>query len=133
MDTTEQPWTWRVINNETGEARRVYRDGATLAAIGKPHAKAFWDRHPLVQRVENRWVGPDDEVEVKIWTNGEAAPQAPHTARPHRPADLRFSGAWKTDADFWAAHPDVEHAEVRQHLGDQVNDDAWTVDLWLKA
>jgi hypothetical protein len=134
MDTTEQAWTWRIINTETGEARRFYRDGAALAAIGKPHPKTFWDRHPLVDRVENRWVGPGDEVEVKIWTTGEATPDAPETARPGRPADLQFSGGWRSDPDFWAAHPDAEHVEFYQSVDvDEPDGDTWTVAIWLKA
>lgn len=130
---TETTWAWRIIDAETNETRRFYRDGAALAAVGKPHPKAFWDRHPLVDRVENRWVGPGDEIEVKVWLNGKAAPDAPDTTRPGRPADLSFSGVWRTDVEFWAAQPDVEHAELRQHTGDQPDEDAWAVDLWLKA
>jgi hypothetical protein len=130
---TEQTWAWRIVDGETNETRRFYLDGAALAAVGKPHPKSFWDRHPLVERVENRWVGPDDEVEIRVWLNDKAAAEAVETIKPDRPADLNFSGEWRGDHDFWAAHPDVEHVDLRQHVGAQADDDLWTVDLWLKA
>lgn len=132
-DTPVENWSWRIIDTATNEARRFYADGSALAAIGKPHEKTFWDRHPLVERVDNRWVGPDDEVEVRIWIRQQSAPLSPMGGQPARPADLQFSGLWTTDFDFWAAHPDVEYVELRQHFGDDPYDDSWSVLLWLKA
>lgn len=127
-----ESWLWRTVNNDTGEARRFYGDGAALVATGTPAPKGFWQAHPLVQSVREVETGAG-EVSVRIFLAVLDAPEAPDTAKPDRPADLRFSGEWKTDVGFWAAHPWVEHLEARQLVGDEPDGDCWTVALWLKA
>ena len=132
---TDQDWSWQIIDTATNEARRIYKDGATFAAVGRPHDKAFWDRHPLVERAENLWVGPDDEVEVRVWVKPDADPGiALKTTPPDRAPDLKFAVRWETSLDFWVAHPDVFHAAALHHLGDDnPADDVWSVEIWLKG
>ncbi|USQ97222.1 hypothetical protein [Caulobacter sp. RL271] len=133
MTATPEPFTWQIVDTSTNEVRRFYADGAALVATGTRAPHAFWQRHPLIaQAIET--AGPDGETAtVRIWLAMLGAPEAPNTARPSRPADMTLTGEWKTDVDFWAAHPSVEHVELHQLVDDDPAGDCWTASLWLKA
>ena len=132
MTATAEPFTWQIVNQETNEARRFYADGAALVATGTRAPHGFWKKHPMIAEAHEEPIA-DGGAEVRIFLAQLDAPDAPETDRPARPADLELSGEWKTDLDFWAAHPAVEHAEVRQLIGDDHAGDCWSVSLWLKA
>lgn len=132
MTPAAEPFTWQIVDQATNEARRFYADGAALIATGTRAPHGFWQKHPLVAEAHET-DGPGDEATVRIFLARLDAPEAPETVRPDRPADMRLVGEWKTDADFWAAHPAAEHVEVRQLIGDEPDGDCWTVALWLKA
>lgn len=127
---TTETWSWRIIDEDTREARRFWNDGATLLAIGGAAPEGFWERHPLVAKVAAE--AGTGGSSVRVWMKSLETPEAPATERPGRPADLTFHGPWTTQAGFWAAHPAVEHVEVSQHLDDAAINDAWSAALWLK-
>lgn len=127
-----EPFTWRTVNDD-GEMRRFYQDGASLIATGTRAPHGFWQKHPLIAEAHET-VSPDGETAtVRLFLATLDAPDASETARPDRPADMTLSGEWKTDRDFWAAHPAVAHVEARQLVGDDPAGDCWTVELWLKG
>lgn len=130
---TAEAFTWRTVNPETGEVRRFYEDGAALVVTGTRAPHAFWQRHPLIaQAIET--AEPDGETAtVRIFLATLETPDAPETTRPARPADLELSGEWKTDLDFWAAHPAVEHVAVHQMVDDDPAGDCWTAEIWLRG
>lgn len=130
---TAEAFTWQTVNQETGEVRRFYADGAALVATGTRAPHAFWQRHPLVAKAIETPAADGQTATVRIFLASLDAPQAADTLRPDRPADLTLSGEWKTDHDFWAAHPAVAHVEVRQMVDDDPAGDCWTVELWLKG
>lgn len=132
---TDQDWSWRIIDTQTNQVERFYNDGAAFTAVGRPHDKSFWDRHPLVERAENVWIGPDDEIKVRVWVRADADPGiALKTTAPERAPDLELTVRWDTTSDFWVAHPDVFHVEVIPLRGDDdPADDAQHVRLWLKG
>lgn len=132
MIAAAETFTWQIVNPETNEARRFYADGAALVATGTREPHGFWQKHPLVAEAHET-PAADGGATVRIFLSRLDAPEAPETTRPDRPADLELSGEWKTDVDFWAGHPGVEHAEVRQLVDDDPAGDCWTVSLWLKA
>ncbi|PIB95193.1 hypothetical protein [Caulobacter sp. X] len=123
---------WMTVNSETGEMRRLYADGAALIATGTRAPDWFWQKHPLIAEAHATPAGVDQEA-VRIFLAQLEWPEAPETEQPDRPADMRLSGEWKTDRDFWAAHPAVEHAAVQQLLGFEPDGDCWVVELWLKG
>jgi len=129
--TAAEPFTWRIVDPETGEMRRFYADGAALVATGTRAPHGFWKKHPLVAEAHETPAG--EGATVRLFLASLIAPDAPETDRPDRPADMDLSGEWKTDRDFWAAHPSVEHVEVRQLVDDDPAGDCWTAALWLKA
>ena len=129
---TAEPFTWQIVNQETNEARRFYADGAALVATGTRAPHGFWQKHPLIAEAHAA-PAADGEETVRIFLASLDWPEAAETQRPDRPADMRLVGEWKTDPDFWAAHPAVEHVEVRQLIGDEPEGDCWTAALWLKA
>lgn len=133
MTSAAEPFTWRTVNEETGEMRRFYNDGAALIATGTRAPNGFWHKHPLVAEAHETEAAEDGEATVRIFLARLDAPDAPETEQPDRPADMRLVGEWRTEHDFWAAHPGVEHVEVRQLAGDEPDGDCWTVALWLKA
>lgn len=132
MQSPAEPFTWRIVDPETNEVRRFYADGAALVATGLRAPEGFWRAHPLIDHAREA-PADNDHVAVRIILATLDTPPTPDTSKPARPADLRFTGEWKTDAGFWAAHPWVEHVEARQLIGDEPDGDCWTVDLWLKA
>ena len=132
MIAAAETFTWQIVNPETNEARRFYADGAALVATGTRAPHGFWQKHPLVAEAHET-PATEGEATVRIFLARLDAPEAPETEQPDRPADLRFVGEWKTDVDFWAAHPWAEHVEVRQMIGDQPDGDCWTAALWLKG
>lgn len=129
---TAEPFTWQIVNQETNEARRFYEDGAALVATGTRAPHGFWQKHPLIAEAHAA-PAEDGKETVRIFLAGLDWPEVPETQRPDRPADMRLVGEWKTDSDFWAAHPAVEHVEVRQLIGDEPDGDCWTAALWLKT
>lgn len=130
---TAEPVTWRTVNQETGEVRRFYEDGAALVASGTRAPHGFWRKHPLIAEAHET-DGPDGlTATVRIFLDTLDLPEVPETTRPARPADMTLYGEWKTDHEFWAAHPAVEHVEVRQLVGDGPAGDCWTAELWLKG
>lgn len=128
-----EPFTWRTVNQETGEVRRFYDDGAALVATGTRAPHAFWQRHPMIAQAIETPAADGETATVRIFLASLDAPNAPPTSRPGRPADMTLSGEWKTDPDFWAAHPAVEHVEVHQMVDDDPAGDCWSVELWLKG
>lgn len=131
MNATAEPFTWRIVDPETGEMRRFYADGAALVATGTRAPHGFWKKHPLV--AEARETADGDLATVRIFLARRDTPDTAETERPERPADIELAGEWKTDRAFWAAHPAVEHAEVRQLVDDDPAGDCWTATLWLRA
>lgn len=132
MPPAAEPFTWQIVNQDTGEARRFYEDGAALVATGTRAPHGFWQKHPLVAEAHETSAG-DGNATVRIFLGSLDAPDAPETTRPNRPADMTLSGEWKTDHEFWAAHPAVEHVELRQLVDDEPAGDCWSVELWLRA
>jgi hypothetical protein len=128
---SEADWGWAVVDPETRELRRFFKDGAVIAARGQAPS-SFWEAHPLVTKFE-RSAAPEGGEVVRVWYDHDALPDAPETPTPDRPADLKFSGGWRTDYDFWAAHPDVEHVALFQFTDDDPANDGWSVSLWLSA
>lgn len=126
-----EPIQWMIVNHETGERRRFYADGAGLVATGTRAPHGFWQKHPLIAEA-HATPGKAGEETVRIFFDRLDWPQAPETERPSRPADMRLVGEWKTDRDFWAAHPAVTHVAVQQLLSDEPDGDCWIVELWLK-
>lgn len=130
---TAEAFTWQTVNHETGEVRRFYSDGAALIATGTRAPHGFWRKHPLIAEAHET-AGPDGRsATVRIFLAALDAPDAPETARPPRPADMTLTGEWKTDSDFWAAHPAVEHVAVHQMVDDDPAGDCWTAEIWLRG
>ena len=130
---TAEPFTWRTVDEATGEVRRFYEDGAALVATGTRAPHGFWTRHPLVSQAIETAEPYGETATVRLWLATLDAPDATATVRPARAPDMTLSGEWKTDRDFWAAHPSVEHVEARQLVADDPAGDCWTVELWLKG
>lgn len=129
--TASEPFTWQIVNQDTNEARRFYADGAALVATGTRAPHGFWKKHPLVADAHET-EAVNGGAQVRIFLDRLEAPDMPNTTRPNRPADMELVGEWKTDRDFWAAHPSVEHVELQQLIGDDPAGDCWTASLWLK-
>ena len=132
MNSTAEPFTWQIVDPETNEARRFYTDGAALVATGTRAPHGFWQKHPLVAEAHET-DALNGGATVRIFLASLVTPEAPATERPDRHADMELVGQWKTDHDFWAAHPAVEHVEVHQLIGDEPDGDCWTAALWLKG
>jgi hypothetical protein len=120
---------------DTQEVLRRYTDGAAFVAYGQPHPLGFWARHPHVDDFTQSEITPA-EVAVRVWTkhriedNGEGLLEE----GPSRDPDYEFSGPGRMGDAFWARHPDVAHAEVFNHAGDDALDqDFWRVKIWLKG
>lgn len=124
----------------TRAVTRRLADGAAFVAYGYPHSLAFWARHPDVEKFE----GDDadetasDQVAIRVWKRGapieENTAEWSDAAAPERSPDLEFSGPGRMGDAFWLAHPDIEHVEVHNHLGDDSMDqDGWLVKVWLKG
>jgi hypothetical protein len=72
-----------------------------------------------------------------VWVAGgriEDNTEDPPTDRPARDPDYEFSGPGRVGDAFWASHPDIAHAEVFNHSGDDsLDQDCWLVKVWLKG
>ncbi len=126
---------------ETKAVTRRLADGAAFLAYAYPHAMAFWARHPAIEKFEEGEAGLEDQpdlITVRVWTRGapieENLEEWRDAVAPERDADLEFSGPGRMGDAFWVAHPDIEHAEVHNHLGDvSMDQDGWLVKVWLKG
>jgi hypothetical protein len=124
------------IDPQTSEVTRRHRDGAAFVALGQPHPLAFWSHHANVARIVEGDGSRESDVEVRVWLKDGAASDntdAPLGGRPGDDPDYEFSGPGRMGDAFWEQHPDVEYAEVFNHLGDDsLDQDCWRVKIWLK-
>lgn len=125
---------------ETKAVTRRFADGSSILAHGQPHALGFWARHPDIVKFEEGDAGDDAPgmVSVRVWTRGAPVEENtggwPDDAAPERSPDLEFSGPGRMGDAFWRAHPDIEHVEVHNHLGEySMDQDGWLVKIWLKG
>jgi len=127
-------------DSDTGFVRRRHTDGAAFVAYGQPHALAFWARHPNVERFEEGEGGSQAEagdVAVRVWLRSamieDNTDWPASESDPTAPPDLEFSGAGRMGDAFWLSHPDIDEAQVFNHLGDDsMEQDCWLVKVWLK-
>lgn len=127
------------VDPETKAVTRRLADGAAFIAFGYPHALGFWARHPAVAKFEEGDAGEEaaDQIAIRVWTRGEPIEDNSEEwpgAAPERDPDLEFNGPGRMGDAFWRAHPDIEHVEVHNLLGDDSMDqDSWMVKVWLKG
>jgi hypothetical protein len=129
-----------LVDPVTREVSRSYADGAAFVAYGHPHPLGFWSRHPDVERFEEGEAGAEAEagdVAVRVWLRQgriQDNSETPPSGKPAHGPDLAFSGPGRMGDAFWERHPDIAHALVFNHLGDDSFDqDCWLVKVWLKG
>lgn len=125
------------IDPDTREVVRRHRDGAAFIAFGPPPRQGFWGRHPNVERVAQGDGSSDGEIGLRVWLRQGVASEGSDTP-PGIPPDhdpyYEFTGPGRMGDAFWEQHPDVAYAEVFNHLGDDsLDQDCWSVKIWLKS
>ncbi|MBO9710584.1 MAG: hypothetical protein J7521_20475 [Caulobacter sp.] len=120
---------------------RRHADGAAFVAHGHPHALGFWARHPNVAKIvddSEGLSGSPTDVAIRVWLRDgwadDNTEELSETTAPDGAPDLEFNGPGRMGDAFWLTHPDIEHVEVFNHLGDDSPEqDSWLVKVWLKG